>query len=110
MSWYGDPDDLDRLGAQLSAAAAETRDRARVVRGSSTWLRWRGPAADAFHASVSGEAGILDRAAGELDDAAAAMRGHADAVRAEIARLLAVERAAKRLVVSAVSALEGVLP
>jgi hypothetical protein len=44
---------------------------------------------------VAHEAGVLDRAADELDHAVAALHHHADAVRAELARLRALERAAE---------------
>lgn len=97
MSWYGDPDDLDRLAVRLSGAAARVRTRADEVRSAAASTLWRGAAADAFHASVYREGAVLDRAAGELEDAAATLHAHADAVRAEIARLLAFERAAERL-------------
>ena len=94
MSWYGDPDDLDRLATRLSAAAEHVRDRAAVIRSAAATARWQGRAADAFHASVTRHAAVLGRAAGELDDAAGELHRHADRVRAEIARLLAVEEAA----------------
>jgi uncharacterized protein YukE len=109
MSWYGDPDSLDRLAAHLSASAADVRDRARAVRASVAAARWQGPAADAFHASVLHETRLVDRAADELEDAAAALHRHAESVRAEIARLLAAERAAEHLVSVGVSSLAGLL-
>jgi uncharacterized protein YukE len=109
MSWYGDPDSLDRLAAHLSGSAADVRDRARAVRATAASARWQGPAANAFYASVLHQSRFVDRAAGELEDAAAALHRHADAVRAEIARLLAVERAAAHLLSAGVSTLEGVL-
>lgn len=110
MSWYGDPDGLERLALQLSAAADGARDRAATVRSSAASGRWRGPAADAFHASVAREARGLDRAAGELDEAAAALHRHAATVRAEIARLVAAEHAAERLASAGVHAVTGLLP
>ena len=94
VSWYGDPDDLDRLATRLSAAAEHVRDRAAAIRSAAAAARWQGPAADAFHARVTRHAAVLGRAAGELDDAAAELHRHADRVRAEIARLIAIERAA----------------
>jgi uncharacterized protein YukE len=109
VSWYGDPDGLDQLAVQLSSAAARVRDRAYDVRSASSSARWRGPAADAFRTSVSRESGSLERAAAELDDAAAALHGHAEAVRAEIARLVAIERAAERLVSTGLAKLGGLL-
>jgi uncharacterized protein YukE len=109
MSWYGDPDSLDRLAAHLSASAADVRDRARVVRASAAATHWQGAAADSFHASVLHESRLIDRAADELEDAAAGLHRHADTVRAEIARLLAVERAAEHVVSAGVSSLAGLL-
>jgi uncharacterized protein YukE len=107
MSWYGDPDGLHRLAAQLSVAAGRARDRAVEVRATSASARWRGLAADAFHASVYRESTVLERAADELDDAAAALHRHADAVQHEIDRLLAVARGAEHLVSTGWSRLEG---
>jgi uncharacterized protein YukE len=109
MSWFGSPDELDRLAGRLSGAACRVRSRARTVRSGAGDLRWRGPAADAFHASVAQEARLLDRAADELDDAAAALHRHADAVRAELARLRALEQAAERALQTGWSALVDVV-
>lgn len=106
MSWYGDPDGLDRLGARLSAAAQRVRDRAATVRSAAAAGGWRGPAAQAFHDSVARESTQLERAADGLDDAAAAMHRHAEAVREEIARLLRLEQAAERLLLSGWSQLK----
>ena len=69
--------------------------------------RSRGPAADAFHAWVLHETRLVDRAADALDDAAAALHRHAEAVRAEIARLVAVEQAAAHLISAGLSRLDG---
>jgi uncharacterized protein YukE len=110
MSWYGDPDGLDQLAAQLSSAAARVRERATDVRATAASARWRGPAADAFHGSVHHEGAGLDRASDELDDAAAALHRHADAVRAEIARLVALEHAAQHLLAAGLSRLGALLP
>jgi uncharacterized protein YukE len=100
MSWYGDPEGLDRLGGRLAESAARVREQAARIRARAAGRRWRGTASDAFAVAVVQETARLDRAAGELDDASAAMHAHAEAVRAEIARLLAVERATERLVTS----------
>ncbi|MDT7570272.1 MAG: hypothetical protein QOE05_446 [Actinomycetota bacterium] len=109
MSWYGDPDGLHRLAAQLSAAAGRARDRACDVRATSSSAQWHGAAADAFHASVFRECGVLERAADELDDAARALHRHADAVRHELDRLLAAERAAEHLLSAGVSRVVGLV-
>jgi uncharacterized protein YukE len=110
MSWYGDPDGLHRLAAQLAAAAGRARDRAGDVRATSASARWQGPAADAFHESVYRESEVLERAADELDDAARALHRHADAVRHELDRLLAAERAAAHLLSAGWSRLSGLIP
>jgi uncharacterized protein YukE len=109
MSWYADPESLDRLAAHLSGSAADVRDRARTVRATAASTRWQGSAADAFRASVLHQTRLVDRAADELEDAAAALHRHAEAVRAEIARLLAVERAATHVLSAGVPTLEGLL-
>jgi uncharacterized protein YukE len=93
MSWYGDPDALDRLAGALDRQAAHVRERADAIRSLPARAHWRGPAADAFHASVTREALLLDRAAGELEDAARALRAHAATVREQLARIRALEHA-----------------
>ena len=110
MSWYGDPDDLDRLADRLAAAAIRVSERAAEVRAASSSAHWHGPAADAFHASVYREGALLDRASAELDDAAAALHRHADAVREEIARLRALPQAAERLLSTGWSRLADLVP
>jgi uncharacterized protein YukE len=86
VSWNGDPEELDRLARGLSVEAAQVRSRIGVIRSFQAAARWRGSAADAFHAAVLRECGSLERAAHQLDDAAAALRAHAEAVRDALAR------------------------
>lgn len=93
MSWYGDPDALDRLAGRLAGQGELVRVRAGQLRATPRQAQWRGPAAEAFAASVLREAAALERAAGELDDAAAALRAHAASVRHELARIRAAEHA-----------------
>lgn len=93
MAWYGDPDALDALARQLERDAGAVRDRARAVTAAARGTAWRGDAADAFRRTVDEDADHLLRAAAELDEAAAAMRRHADEVRAQLARIRALERA-----------------
>ena len=93
MSWYGDPDALDRLAVRLSGEAERVRVRASQLRAAPDGTRWRGRAAEAFAASVRHEATALGRAAAELDDAATALRAHAATVRHELARIRAAEHA-----------------
>lgn len=91
MSWYGDPDELHRLARRLAAQAEHVRARIGLIRSPSSAPRWRGPAADAFHAALHRECAALERAAGALDDAAAALHAHADAVREALARIAAAD-------------------
>jgi ABC-type transporter Mla subunit MlaD len=93
VSWYGDPDALDRLAVRLASDGERVRRCADLLRARPGQTRWRGPAAEAFAGSVRAEAAALDRAAGELDDAATALRAHAASVRHELARIRAAEAA-----------------
>lgn len=93
MSWYGDPDALDRLAGRLAGEADRVRRCAGQLRARPAQTQWRGAAADAFAATVHQEAAALERAAGELDDAAGALRSHAASVRHELARIRAAEHA-----------------
>jgi len=106
VSWYGDPDDLDRLAQRLARAGEDVRVRAVTVRVRVGRAGWSGRAADAFHAAVRQECHLLEQAAGELEHAAAALHRHAATVRAELARLRALERATEHLVSNGIAAAE----
>lgn len=93
MSRYGDPDVLDAHARQLAADADGVRARARALEASVARMRWRGEAAEAFRRTVAGDADHLHRAAGELDEAAGAMRAHAEEVRERLAQIRRLERA-----------------
>jgi uncharacterized protein YukE len=108
MSWYGDPDALDRLAGALGEQAVHVREQAGSVRSLPARAHWRGPAADAFHASVTREALALDRTAEELEDAAQALRAHAASVREQVARIRALEHAITSWFSSQVSRVEHV--
>lgn len=93
MPWYGDPDALDAHARGLAADAEAVRGRARALEASVAQLRWQGDAARAFRGSVERDADHLHRAGRELDEAAAALRAHAEQVRARLAQIRALERA-----------------
>lgn len=93
MAWYGDPDALDALARTLERDADAVRDRARALVAAARDTAWVGDAAEAFRRSVDDDADSLGRAARELDEAAAALRQHADDVRAQLARIRALEQA-----------------
>jgi len=88
MSAYGDPDRIDAVAGELAGAVAR-------LEPVSVTTQWRGGAADAFAARAAGWR--RDCAAVEPSVAAvvAALRAHADAMRAALARIAANERAAR---------------
>jgi hypothetical protein len=80
----GDPDQLDALATRIAAEAETIRDRARLLHRHAAEVRWRSSAADAFRARIERDVTALGGAAAGLDDAAVALRRHADTVRARI--------------------------
>ena len=93
MSWYGDPDALDGLARRLERDASAVRAQARALVVAAEATAWEGAAAQAFRRSVDGDAARVARAADRLDEAASELRRHADEVRAQLARLRALEQA-----------------
>lgn len=93
MGFYGDPEELDRLAAQVTAAAAHVREQTGQVRNRAGGTQWQSVSATEFRDRVEQDAAALDRSAQQLDQAAAALRGHAATVRARIAEIQAIERA-----------------
>lgn len=93
MDWYGDPEALETSARGLAADADGVRDRARAVVRLAAATAWQGEAADAFRRAVEQDAATMARAAGELDEAAAALRAHAAQVRERLAQLRALEDA-----------------
>lgn len=90
---YGDPDALEAAARRLAADAQGLRDRARAVRRSAASMCWQGPAASAFRRALDDDLDVMHRAAGELEQAAAAMREHAAQVRERLERIRALEHA-----------------
>jgi uncharacterized protein YukE len=93
MGFYGDPDELDRLAGQISAAATHVREQAGQARNKATTTQWQSTAASEFRGQVDKGSTALERSADELDRAAAALRAHAATVRARIAEIRAIEHA-----------------
>lgn len=87
MSWFVDPEALEADARRLAADAHVVRQRGGMLVRSAAAAAWQGPAADAFRAAVRQDTRDLQRAADELDEAAAALRAHAQAVRARLAEL-----------------------
>jgi uncharacterized protein YukE len=93
MSLYPDTHAMRSNAARLSAQAEHVRTEASAVRTVVAAVRWRGPAATVFEGRVASLYAAFCTTAGELDDAAQALRAHADAVDAEVHRLLSNPRA-----------------
>ncbi|MEN3360975.1 MAG: hypothetical protein V7637_4957 [Mycobacteriales bacterium] len=93
MSFYGDPDELDRLAGQITAAATHVRDQAGQARNKAGTTQWQSTAATAFRGQVDRDAAAVEKSAEALDQAAAALRAHAATVRARIAEIRAIEHA-----------------
>lgn len=81
MGGFGDPDALEASARLLDRDADELRRRSREVQRTDGGLGWKGPAAQAFSRTLGEDLGSLLRAAGELEEAATALRRHADEVR-----------------------------
>jgi hypothetical protein len=94
VSWYGDPDDLDRLAARLAADAQHLRDAAAdAVRAANT-ARWVSASARRYREVVAADSHHAREAAFGLDRAADLLRVHADQVREIAATMARLEHAA----------------
>jgi uncharacterized protein YukE len=90
----GDPDQLDALATRIAAEAETIRDRAGLLRRHAAEVHWRSAGADAFRDRIARDVAALNGAAAGFDDAATALRHHADTVRGRIRFLQeAAERA-----------------
>lgn len=92
-----DPDALDLQARRLAGAAAAVHRQVRRVEQAGRSTRWEGRAADAYRATLHDDVARLRRVADRLEDAAAALHAHADAVRARLAALAAAREAALAL-------------
>ncbi|HEV7205716.1 MAG TPA: hypothetical protein VGN18_13990 [Jatrophihabitans sp.] len=80
MSLLPDPADLRAIADRIAAHATGTRSRAHALGRATAESPWRGTAADVFGTSAAEVIGELRRAAARLDDAADALRRHADRI------------------------------
>jgi len=96
---------LETVARQMDGHGEDLRGRASRLLAAAESVRWRSPAATTFRADVHDLAVAFRRAAGEIDDAAHALRRHAAAVR----RAEAVVRAAEHAAMAALRGVEHVL-
>ena len=84
---YGNPDELDRLAAQLRQRAEVVRMSGRHHERVGQAARWVSTSASAYRSVASQDRARTDVAADALDAAAAALSRHADTVRERIAMI-----------------------
>lgn len=89
---------LEAVARHINGHADDLRSRASRLVAAAEGVRWHSTAAAAFRGDVHDLACRFRRAAGEVDDAAHALRQHAAAVR----RAEAVVHAAERAVATAI--------
>jgi hypothetical protein len=93
MSYYGDPDELERIAAWIERRAEQVRTRAAEMVAKADGMRWKSIAADRCRETVRGDRRDLDDVARRMDEAAAALRGHAQEVRELLAAIRRIEEA-----------------
>lgn len=93
MAFYGDPDELERIAGQIEQRADEVRKHGADMVTRATSARWKSVAAERCRATIAADRVALDGTAGKLDEAAAALRGHAQRVRELIAAIKRIGQA-----------------
>ena len=105
MAVLPDAVSLEAVARRIGGHADDMRSRASRLAAAAEGVRWHSTAAAAFRGDVRDLACRFRRAAGEIDDAAHALRKHAAAVR----RAEAVVRAAERTATTAIHGIAHVL-
>ncbi|GAA2510835.1 hypothetical protein [Pilimelia columellifera] len=92
MALYGDPDRLDQLADHLLTKADAIRRHAddHLRRGQTA--HWVSAAGSAYREQLAADRQLIERSAVHLEQAAAALRGHADEVRERVAFLVRLAR------------------
>jgi hypothetical protein len=91
---YGDPAALEQLAATLRARADEVRDHSSAYLRAGRAAHWVSVAAAEYREQVGRADAEVHRAADALDEAADALLAHARQVRAALAEIARIERAA----------------
>jgi hypothetical protein len=94
LSMYGDPDALDQLAQRLQTKALDIREYVDVHVRQGRAAHWVSVAAEACRDRIAKDGADADRAGAKLEDAAVALRVHAQRVRELIALIVHYERAA----------------
>ncbi|MDK3255800.1 hypothetical protein [Blastococcus capsensis] len=95
MGLYGDPDALDALAAELAQRARDVRAAGAEHRREAERTRWVSDAAAAYRRQVARDCADVDAATDAMEQAAEALRRHADALRERLAEIARAERAVR---------------
>lgn len=106
---YGDPTHLRSLARRLQECATQVRSFADEVVARAAATRWQSTAADAMRRRVAEEAAAIRHAAALLEQAAEAVRHHADVVELRVQEIARIERAAMHLLGSLVAQARAML-
>lgn len=87
MAFYGDPDELDRIAGQIETRAEEVRTRATEMDAKARAMHWKSIAADRCRELIGEDKRALHGVAERMDEAAAALRRHAQEVRELLAMI-----------------------
>jgi uncharacterized protein YukE len=93
MSFYGDPDELDRIAGDIEKQAEQVRTRGGELDSRAAGMQWKSVAADRCRETVHGDRKSLDEIAQRMDEAAALLRRHAQEVRELIEKIKRIEDA-----------------
>ena len=96
LSLYGDPDELDRLATELRSDADSVRQQAAAQMNRALTSHWVSVAATTYQDRLADRVAVANAAADSMDEAAAALNAHAQEVREVLARIAAIEEAARR--------------
>ncbi|MEI2711735.1 MAG: hypothetical protein V9G04_00145 [Nocardioides sp.] len=106
---YGDTDQIRRLAGGLESRARTLDELAADLLAATHACIWEGAAADAMRARVHSGATRLAACARRHEDAAAALRTHADAVDETVALIARIENRVEGLAAAARSRVTGLL-
>ncbi|KJK51677.1 hypothetical protein UK23_06040 [Lentzea aerocolonigenes] len=106
---YGNPDELDRIAAEIEKRADGVRDRAKKLDDDARKMEWHSVAAERCRETVGGDMRQLEKAADGLAEAAALLRRHAQEVRELIAMIKNVSEAVVGWFASAIDRFERAL-
>ncbi len=84
---YGDPDELDALAGKLTERASVVRQHADDHLRRAQLAHWVSSAAQHYRDTVVSDRGAVDRAAADLEHAAAVLHAHAQQVRETLAAI-----------------------